>query len=369
VADADAEHMRRCLALAERWRGKTAPNPVVGCVIVRRGAVVAEGVHRGPGTRHAEADALAELGGRARGATLYVNLEPCMHHGRTPPCMPAVRDAGVARVVYGSADPIRGHGGGAAALRRAGVRVDRALVAACDAANLGFLTWGRDGRCAFTVKAGITLDGKIATVAGDSRWITSAAARRDAMVARAQHGAIVAGIGTVLADDPRLDVRGVRGARDPLRVILDTSLRTPASARVLTSNTASRAGCLIACGARAPAARERALVARGAEVLRLPVDRDGRVALPALARVLGARGITDALVEGGGQVHAALLAAGLADRALLYVAPIVVGGPAPSWVGGDGVARLAAAHRFVVDSVTSLRGGDLRIALSSRRAR
>ena len=230
MTDADAVHMRRCLALAERWRGKTAPNPVVGCVIVRRGAVLAEGVHRGPGTRHAEADALAKLGGRARGATLYVNLEPCMHHGRTPPCMPAVRDAGVVRVVYGSADPVAGHGGGAAALRRAGVRVDRALVDACDAANLGFLTWGRDGRCAFTLKAGITLDGKIATVAGESRWITSEVARRDAMVARARHGAIVAGVGTVVADDPRLDVRGVRGARQPLRVVLDTSLRTPIAA-------------------------------------------------------------------------------------------------------------------------------------------
>jgi diaminohydroxyphosphoribosylaminopyrimidine deaminase/5-amino-6-(5-phosphoribosylamino)uracil reductase len=374
----DAGYMRRCLELAARYRGRTAPNPTVGCVIVRGDRVLAEGVHRGPGTAHAEADALAQLDRRrTRGATLYVNLEPCMHQGRTPPCMPLVRDAGIARLVYGSADPIRGHGGGAAALRRAGVVVDRVLVADCDAANLGFLTWGRHGRPAFTVKAGITLDGKIATVAGQSKWITSDESRRDAMLERAASDAIVVGIGTVVADRPRLDVRGLpRTAHQPLRVVLDTALRTPLDAPVLPANApaarAAAAGCVVACGEAASPRRERGLRERGADVWRLPVDA-GRVSVAALARRLGDRGVTNVLVEGGAAVHAAMLDAGLADRVLLYVAPIAVGGAAPSWVGGAGVAELADAHRFEVATVERLRGGDLRVTLTpprrSRRGR
>ena len=200
--------MARALELAEKYRGRTAPNPIVGCVIVNaRGEVIAEGAHKGPGTRHGEIDALAKLGNKARGATLYVNLEPCTHHGRTPPCLPVVRDSGVARVVIGTEDPVPGHGGGIEALRRAGISVSRVLVDECDAANLPFLTWGVHRRPAFTLKAAITLDGKIATVKGHSKWITGDAARADVHHLRDTHDAVLVGAGTVLADDPWLTAR------------------------------------------------------------------------------------------------------------------------------------------------------------------
>jgi diaminohydroxyphosphoribosylaminopyrimidine deaminase/5-amino-6-(5-phosphoribosylamino)uracil reductase len=210
----DVAFMRRALELAERYRGRTSPNPIVGCVIVdARGKVIAEGAHEKLGARHAEVDALAKLGGKAAGATMYVNLEPCTHHGRTPPCTPAVKASGVARVVIGTEDPVPGHGGGIEALRRAGISVSRVLVDECDAANRPFLTWSRAGRPAFTLKAAITLDGKIATVEGQSQWITGELARADVHRLRDTHDAVLVGIGTVLADDPRLTAR-LSGARE-----------------------------------------------------------------------------------------------------------------------------------------------------------
>ncbi|MBP6848438.1 MAG: bifunctional diaminohydroxyphosphoribosylaminopyrimidine deaminase/5-amino-6-(5-phosphoribosylamino)uracil reductase RibD, partial [Kofleriaceae bacterium] len=231
---ADQRHLARCLALAARG-GRTSPNPQVGCVIVSaRGKVLAEGWHRGPGTAHAEADALAKLGGRApRGATLYVNLEPCNHHGRTPPCAPAVIASGVARVVIGVRDPIPGHGGGARRIARAGIAVTTGVLAdACRAHNRGFFTWGERGRPWFTLKAATTLDGRIATAAGESKWITGPAARAEVHALRAAHDAVLVGVGTVRADDPRLTVRDAVGP-EPIRVIVDSRLPTPAPAACL----------------------------------------------------------------------------------------------------------------------------------------
>ncbi|MBA3819459.1 MAG: bifunctional diaminohydroxyphosphoribosylaminopyrimidine deaminase/5-amino-6-(5-phosphoribosylamino)uracil reductase RibD, partial [Deltaproteobacteria bacterium] len=221
--EVDRVHMARCLALAERYRGRTAPNPIVGSVIVdRTGAVIAEGVHKGPGTDHAEIDALKKLGRQAPGCTLYVSLEPCNHHGRTPPCAPAVRDAGVARVVIGTEDPVPGHGGGLQLLRRKGIAVTVGVLReACERANRPFLTWAEHGRPSFTLKAAITLDGKICTIAGQSKWITGAPARADVMRLRDGHDAVLVGIGTVLADDPWLSARRA-GGRDPQRVVLDS---------------------------------------------------------------------------------------------------------------------------------------------------
>jgi diaminohydroxyphosphoribosylaminopyrimidine deaminase/5-amino-6-(5-phosphoribosylamino)uracil reductase len=359
-AAVDARHLARCLALAAPLAGRTAPNPIVGCVIVdRRGRVVAEGVHRGPGTPHAEVDALAQLGGRARGATLYCNLEPCNHHGRTPPCAPAVLAAGISRVVLGGLDPIPGHGGGAALLRRGGVTVEvGVLAAACAEANRPWLTWARDHRPTFTLKAAVTLDGKIATVGGEAKWITGAAARADGHRLRDRHDAILVGVGTVLADDPRLDVRDLPGGRDPVRIVVDSRLRTPPRARLLPGARGVRT--ILATTAAAPAARERRLVAAGAEVWRIP-GRGRRVDLRRLATRLAAAGLTSVLVEGGGEVHAAMLAADLADTLCLYVAPMVVGGPAPSWVGGRGQRALALAHRFVFDGPAIPVGDDLRL--------
>jgi len=341
--------MRHALALAEQHRGRTAPNPIVGCVIVgRTGDVIAEGAHAKAGTRHAEAVALDVLGGRAMGATMYVTLEPCTHHGRTPPCAPAVIASGVARVVIGSAEPIAAHAGGIAALHRAGIAVGRAAIAECDAANLPFFTLARLGRPAFTLKAAITLDGKIATRTGDSQWITGEAARADVHRLRDTHDAVMVGIGTVLADDPRLTAR-LPNARDPVRIIIDSRLRTPKTARVL----AKTARTIVATTVKGKL--------KGAEIWRFAPTGDGRVPLDELARRLGAEGMTSVLVEGGGEIHAGLITAGLADELVLYVAPTIIGGPAPSWVGGGGVAALAGAPRFELVGDPVRLGEDLRV--------
>lgn len=357
--------MARALGLAEKWRGHTAPNPIVGCVIVdRHGSVIAEGAHRGPGCKHAERDALDKLDGAAHGATMYVTLEPCTHTGRTPPCVLAVIAAKVARVVIGSLDPVPGHGGGIAALRRAKISVGRALVAACDAANRPFLRWAKAGRPAITLKAAMTLDGKIATVSGQSKWITGDRARRDAHHLRAIHDAILVGVGTVLADNPKLTAR-IRGGRDPIRVVLDSTLRTPLTAQLLPQRNGART--IIATGERAPKSRATALEQAGAEVWRFKLSDGGRVPLAPLTKRLAATGIHSVLIEGGAQVHASFLAQRLVDQLVLYVAPKVVGGPAPSWVAGSGVGSLAAAYGFVLDGAPSLLDSDLRLQFRPTR--
>jgi len=359
----DRVHMARCLELAERYRGRTSPNPIVGCVIVgAHDKVIAEGAHRAAGTDHAERVALAQLDWRAPGTTLYCNLEPCLHHGRTPPCAPAVRDAGIARVVVGVEDPIPEHGGGIEHLRRAGVTVSVGVLRAeCERANKPFFTWAQHHRPAFTLKAAMTLDGKICTVKGESKWITGELARADVMRLRDRHDAVLVGVGTVLADDPWLTAR-LEGARDPIRIVLDSQLRTPAGARVLPKRKgAGKSRTIIACGPKAPVAREQALVAMGAEVWRSKLHANGKLDLHELAPALAEQHITSVLVEGGGEVHAYMLEHGYADELVLYIAPKVVGGPAKSWVGGKGLATLAAAHRFVFDAEVANLDGDLRI--------
>jgi diaminohydroxyphosphoribosylaminopyrimidine deaminase/5-amino-6-(5-phosphoribosylamino)uracil reductase len=352
--------MARCLELAERYRGRTSPNPLVGCVIVDRGGkVIAEGAHRGPGTDHAEIAALRKLKGKAPGATLYVNLEPCNHHGRTPPCAPAVRASGVARVVIGIEDPIEDHSGGIAVLRRGRIKVSVGVLGEqCARANRPFLTWSTWHRPAFTLKAAITLDGKIATVSGLSKWITGPAARDDVMRLRDHHDAVLVGIGTVLADDPWLTARRP-GARDPIRIVIDTHLRTPPTAHLLPRKSGPRT--ILVCGPKAPASREAALVAKGAEIWRLGTHRNGRLDLSRLNAMLAEVGITSVLVEGGGEIHAYMLERGFADELVIYVAPKIVGGPAKSWVGGKGLASLTSAHKFVFDGDPVNLAGDLRI--------
>ena len=366
----DLAHMWRCLALAEAHRGRTAPNPIVGCVIVdARGEVISEGAHEGPGTKHAEADALGKLRGakaaRTRGATLYCNLEPCTHQGRTPPCVPAIKAAGIARVVIGSEDPIPDHGGGIASLRRAGISVVRALQAECDRANRPFLTWARWGRPAFTLKAAITLDGKIATWAGHSKWITGDDARADGHLERAKHDAILVGANTVVTDDPWLTARMHPNLRDPIRIVVDSKLRTPVTARLLPGHSAAQRKrsprVIIATTLAAPASREKALVAMGAEVWRFRSHANGRVRIDELVKRLGEENILAVLVEGGGEVHASFLAAKYADEVILYMAPLAVGGrDAPSWIGGKGVKVMSAAYRFELTDARKI-GPDLRL--------
>lgn len=356
----DQQHMTRCLDLAERYRGRTAPNPLVGCVIVdRKGQVIAEGAHVAAGKRHAEIVALDKLDGKAKGATLYVNLEPCNHQGRTPPCAPAVRASGVARVVIGMADPFPGHGGGLALLRRAGIAVTTGVLREdCERFNLGWLTLVKFGRPAFTLKAAITLDGKICTVTGQSKWITGDVARADVMALRDQHDAVLCGIGTVLADDPWMSAR-LPGARDPVRIVIDSKLRTPPTAHLLPKRRGPRT--IIVCGEGAPARNEKPLIAKGAEIWRLPTHRNGRVDLWPLTKQLGKAGFTSVLVEGGGEIHEYFLRARFADELVIYLAPKVIGGPAKSWVGGKGLASLQSAYKFTLDPEVEKLGEDLRI--------
>lgn len=371
----DEHYIRRCLALADGFRGRTAPNPLVGCVIVGAdGAVLAEGAHARPGTAHAEIVALsrlAQLGGSARGATLYVNLEPCNHHGRTPPCAPVVRDSGVARVVIGMPDPISSHAGGIAVLAAAGIAVTVGVLEdVCRRHNRGFVALHTQGRPAFTLKAAITLDGKIATISGQSQWITGPEARDDGMSLRDQSDGVMVGIGTILADNPRLTVRrGQEGnpGRNPIRIVADSQLRTPHTAHVLAGSTGVKT--IILGSLTAPADREAALVTQGAEVVRVVPRPDGRIDLKHAAAALAERGIMDVLVEGGGELHAALLADDLVDELVLYVAPKIVGGPAKSWVGGAGLGELARAYPFVFDPDPIQLGADLRLTASPVRTR
>ena len=365
---ADERHMARCLQLAATMRGHTSPNPMVGCVIVNaRGDVIAEGVHRGPGQHHAEADAIAQLGRRrVRGGTLYVNLEPCTHVGRTPPCAPTVAALGLARVVIGALDPIVNHGGGAAWLRKQGLRVDVGVLApACLELNRGFYTTATQGRPHVVAKAAASLDGKIATVRGESKWITGAAARHDAMSLRAACDAILVGIGTVLADDPKLTVRGVRSAVSPVRIVVDSAARTPLHAALLPRQAKDDVRVFIAAAAAQlsePAGQRRAaaLAAAGATVLRLPSGGDGRVDLRALATALAGHGIMSVLIEGGGTVHGSFFAAGLVDELYLYQAPLLIGGDAaPGWLRGPGYATLSAAPRLTAVAPPRLVGHDL----------
>ena len=329
--------MRRALALAAQARGLTSPNPMVGAVVVRDGEVVGEGFHARAGRPHAEVEALQAAGPRASGATLYVTLEPCNHHGRPPPGVPLVAASGVRRVVAAVGDPNPAvAGGGAAALRAAGIAVETGLLADEAATlNRAFMTAMRERRPHVTLKAGMTADGKIADVHGSARWITGEVARAEAHRQRSEVDAIVVGITTVVRDDPALTVRlEWPWPREPYRVVLDTHARTPTGARVITGATPSRA--LIAVGESAPAARVAELEAAGAVVLRCPT-RGGRVAVDAVLANLFARDVHAVLLEGGGEVHAAFLDAGVVDRVTLYVAPLLLGGRhAPTVVAGVG---------------------------------
>lgn len=364
---ADERHMARCLELAREFEGRTAPNPIVGCVIVDRwGKVLAEGAHEKAGTAHAEIHALAAAKKtKLAGATMYVNLEPCNHTGRTGPCAPVVRDSGIERVVIGMADPVPGHGGGIELLRRAKLEVHTGVLReACERANLAWTTFVTQQRPAFSLKAAITLDGKIATVTGHSKYITGEAARADVMRLRNTHDAIMVGVGTVLADDPWLTVREVKNGRDPVRVILDSQLRTPPDAHVTpktTGKTRPVARTIIACGGKASAAREKALVAKNCEVWRIPTHANGRLDIGELARRLADENIMSVLVEGGGEVHAYMIEKRLCDLLYLYIAPKVIGGPAPSWVGGKGLEHMGSAVTFVFDEVIEDFAGDLRL--------
>lgn len=352
--------MGRALELAESVRGRTAPNPPVGAVVVRDGEIVGEGRHVAAGQPHAEALALARAGARARGATLHVTLEPCCHVGRTPPCVDAILAAGVAEVRYAVDDPDpRVNGGGARRLAEAGVAVVPGDEAERATGLLrGYLKRQRHGLPWVTAKYAMTLDGKTATRTGDARWISGEESRAWVHLLRDRADAVMVGIGTVLADDPRLTVRPAPSdGRQPLRVVVDSRLRVPLDSTLVAE---LGSGTLVAYGeAHVPASRLAPLIERGVSVLPLPVGRDGRVDLVALLRALGARGLGEVLVEGGGTLLAGLLEADLVDEVTCAIAPMLVGGhAAPTPLDGEGAPTIADAVRLEAPTVRR-RGADV----------
>ena len=351
--------MGAALALARRGLGRVAPNPAVGCVLVREGRAVGRGWTQPGGRPHAETEALARAGAAARGATAYVSLEPCAHHGQTPPCAEALIDAGVARCVVALGDPDpRVAGEGLARLRQAGIDVTEGVLAEQAAElNAGFLMRVAEGRPLVTLKLASSLDGRIATASGESRWITGEAARAHAHLLRAEQDAILVGGGTALADDPRLDVRlpGLEG-RSPLRVVLDGSLRLPPG-HDLVAGAGERPTLLLTRPGH-PRNRLAAYEAAGVALTEVEPGPDGRLALADVLSFLGGRGLTRLLVEGGGQVAAGLFRAGLVDRLVWYRAPKVIGGDGLAAVAGYGLARLADLTPFERTSVEPA-GSDL----------
>jgi diaminohydroxyphosphoribosylaminopyrimidine deaminase/5-amino-6-(5-phosphoribosylamino)uracil reductase len=367
--DDDRHFMRRALELAARGLESTHPNPRVGCVLVRDGQVVGEGWHRAAGELHAEALALAAAGEAARGATAYVTLEPCAHHGRTPPCVDALLAAGIAQVCYASGDPDpRVDGAGAARLRAAGVPVRGGLLAAAgDELNAGFLSRLRRGRPFVRAKIAASLDGRTALASGASQWITGTAARADVQRWRARSDAILTGIGTVLADDPQLTVRlpaddGIP-RRQPLRVVLDSRLRLPRSARVLGApGRALIFSRREAVGAELATAAQDAMRRDGIALEWLESAEGGLDLSAALTQLAREHQINEVLVEAGATLTGALLRARLVDELLIYQAPLLLGGDARALAQLPALAALQDAPRFEFTELAMV-GGDLRMRL------
>lgn len=364
ASETETTAMRRAIALAARGLGTTSPNPVVGCVVLdTAGAIVGEGYHAFPGGPHAEAVALRQAGERARGGTLVVTLEPCDHTGRTGPCTAAIVQAGVRRVVIGSADPNPQAAGGAERLRRAGIEVAGGfLTAEAERVNEAWLAATRLRRPFVTWKYAASLDGRVAAADGSSRWVTGSGARTDGHRLRARADAVLVGSGTVLADDPQLTARPEEGGespvRQPLRVIVDTDARTPSTARILDDAAPS----LVAVAEDAPAA---GLEGRAC-VVRLP-RTSGGVDLHALLAELYARDVVSVLTEGGPTLAGTLLAEGLIDVVVGYVAPALIGGGGPAALAGQGARSMDGVHRLRFDEVIRV-GDDLRLTARPKAA-
>ncbi len=358
--------MEQALELARRGLNTTDPNPRVGCLLVKDGKRVGSGWHRRAGDPHAEANALREAGERARGATCYVTLEPCSHTGRTGPCADALLAAGVARVVCAAKDPNPlVEGAGARRLEAAGVAVRNGLLEAeARALNPGYFSRCERGRPWMRVKLAASLDGRTALANGASQWITSPQARRDGHGWRARSSAIMTGIGTLLADDPRLDARrdDLGDIEPPARVVFDSGLRTPAQARLF-----SRPGAIyvLHCAEDGKRSRARidALSAAGAEVIGLPAAADGRIALPAAMQRLAALEFNEVQVEAGAVLCGALLREGLIDEVVLYTAPVLLGDDAAGLFRLDALEDMAARPAFQVREVAR-KGPDLRLILA-----
>lgn len=354
----DAAYMQRALELARRGRGWVNPNPMVGAVVVRDGQIVGEGFHPKLGSSHAEVVALAQAGERARGATLYVTLEPCNHYGRTPPCTKGVIEAGISRVVAATWDvnPLT-RGQSREALEAAGVALEVGLMdAEARRLNEAYFHAIRTRRPFVVMKTAMTLDGKIATPSGHSQWISGEESRAHVQELRATYAAVMAGVGTVLADDPRLTCR-LPGAHPPARIVVDPRAETPVSARLFEDPSP----VILAIAPHADDARRQALAERGAELLEVPLAADGRhLDLEALMELLFARGIDSILLEGGGSLNASALRAGIVTKVVSFVAPKLLAGDGIPPTRGPAVATMDQALRLR-DLTCHASGEDLRL--------
>ena len=345
--------MRQALKLALRGQGKTSPNPLVGAVLVRRGKVVGMGFHKKAGGPHAEIIALRQAGNKARGADLYVNLEPCCHTGKTPPCTDALLAAGLKRVFIGMRDPnplVSGRG--IWALKKGGIGVTTGILRnECKALNAAFLKFIQTGEPYVILKSALSLDGKIATRTGESKWITGPKARRKGHELRDGVDAILVGAGTVLKDNPFLTVRlGKSTSRHPVRVVIDRRHRIPLNANVFKNAQSQKV--ILVCGKKLSASRKQALSAQGIEILAVRENRSG-VDLTHLMRKLGERQITSVLIEAGGEINASALQTGIVDKIVFFVAPMIIGGNrALGPVGGRDIEKLENALRLKNMKVT-----------------
>ena len=360
----DEEYMRQALSLAQYATGRTSPNPMVGAVIVREGRVVGQGWHKQAGTPHAEINALQQAGELAKGATIYVTLEPCSHHGRTGPCADALILAGITRVIVAMADPnplVAGQG--INKLRKAGIEVVEGVLSR-EAAKLNevFIKWISTKLPFVHLKSAMSLDGKIASYTGQSQWITGPAARNRVHTLRDTCDAIMVGIGTVLADNPSLTTRLSYQGKNPTRVIVDSMARTPLTANVVTDGLAKT---IIAVTDKAPGERVNALRACGVEVLVAENKQDG-VNLSLLFKELGKRQITSLLVEGGASINASVLEDNLVDKVHWFIAPKIIGGnSAPGPIAGQGIADVNKAI-LLEDIETESVGEDILISAYMR---
>jgi diaminohydroxyphosphoribosylaminopyrimidine deaminase / 5-amino-6-(5-phosphoribosylamino)uracil reductase len=347
ATERDAQHLMRAIELAGRARGQTSPNPIVGAVVVKDGRVIGEGITQPPGESHAEVMALEEAAGRTAGATMYISLEPCCHHGRTPPCTDAIVSAGITRVVIASDDPTpKAAGRGPGILRDEGLRVDFVdghIAEAARMLNQPFRKHARTGRPLVVFKSGMTLDGKVATRTGDSQWISGEASRARAHRWRAESDAVAVGIGTALMDDPRLTARIEGVARQPRRVVFDSEARLPLDSQLVRG--VADLPLIVVCSRAAARTSVEALVSAGVDVITSTGENEAARVENALDE-LGAREIQSLLLEGGPHLAGAFLEAGEIDEARMFIAPLMLGGAtAKTAVEGIGVGEIAAGSR------------------------
>ncbi len=348
--------MARALQLAAKAKGRTSPNPMVGSVIVKNGEIVGEGYHKQAGKPHAEVEAIKKAGTKAKGADLFVNLEPCCHYGKTPPCVEAIISAKLKKVYVGMTDPNKlVNNKGIRILRKKGIMVEvGVLKKECERLNESFVKFIRTGKPFVIMKSGMSLDGKIATYSGESQWITCEQSRKLVHEIRGEVDAILVGSGTVLKDDPKLTVRlKGRKLRNPVRVILDRRSRIPVGAKVFQNANMDKV--IYATSPKLSKGKEKKLRDMGVDVLALPVGKNFK--LNALLEELGRRDITSVLLEGGALLNASAFKENVIDKAMLFMAPILIGGErAPGFIGGEGVKKLKDAVRL--KNVSTKKVGD-----------